>query len=133
MIDCHSLNDHTSEGHATNVSLFNTQLIEQRNPVHRHVIQSVRYLNCSVSHEFHREFFEIRNTMIIKVGGQSHIAIIIAYDEVTSVGELLAKVFIPGNHLAAQAHDQQQWFSLGFTESVKFYCKAIGIYFRHWS
>ena len=71
--------------------------------------------------------------MLIKVGAQAHIAINIAYDEVTSVGELLSEVFIPGNHLGAQAHNQQQWFSVWFTDSLKFYSKAIGVYFRHWT
>ena len=45
--------------------------------------------------------------MIMKVGANADIPIVIAYDEVTSVGELLAEIFIPGDHLGTQAHDRQ--------------------------
>ena len=50
--------------------------------------------------------------MIMKVGAKADIPIVIAYDEMTSVGELLAEIYISGDHLGTQAHDQQTFLIL---------------------
>ncbi len=42
------------------------------------------------------------------MGRAADVAIVEAHHEKTALGELLAEVLLPGDHLGAEAHDQQR-------------------------
>ena len=100
------LGDEAAHGHAEDVGGPEVEGIEEADGVVGHVGDRVRRVLAAQGEAAH--LGDGRRRQAIEVGGAPDVAVVVTDDVVAVGGQVPAQVLGPGDHLGAEAHDQQQ-------------------------
>ena len=90
------------------------ELVQQARAVLGHVPQRVVRRSPRAAQELGD-----RRRGTLHVRRASRVAVVEAHDVEAAIGERLAKVLVPAEHLRAEAHDQQRWLRRRLAERLE--------------
>jgi hypothetical protein len=127
MIDRQQLGDHAAHRCADNMGGADTKCIEDARGVVGHVLEGIGCMQGDMQEVMHHVAQAPRGFCTLDFRRQANIAIIEANDIVASLDERITEVRRPGNHLRAEAHDQQDRVAARVPERVVFDCQSVGL------
>ena len=107
----HLLRDRAAHGRTDHMGLLYAEDVQQADRICGHVGQCVRHaawVNHLTRQTARYQVTHVGNTRLRQPGGLPDVAVVKAYDVVAALRQLGAEGLVPGNHLCAQAHHQQQ-------------------------
>jgi hypothetical protein len=104
VLDRERLADHPAHRGADDVGGLDLEVAHQLERVGRHVGEAV----LTLGHPPQPQLSGRRDTLVVEVGRAPDVAVVEADDVKAALGELLAELLVPPDHLGREAHDQEQ-------------------------
>ena len=131
MLERQALRDHPAERCADHVGAVELEMIEQRRGVVGHVGEAVRDLQRLPGGAARDELGQRRHGHAVEACGQADVAVVVADHEVPAAREAEHELVVPGQELAAQAHDQQDGRIGGVARDLILDLDAVAACTRH--
>jgi hypothetical protein len=96
------------------VRLLDTELVEQAEPVVRHVCEQIRRPPDSPGEDLAR----LRSRAIAQMRRAADVAVVVPDHEETAIGEFRAEVGVPADHLGTKTHDEQHGGTIRIAERL---------------
>ena len=108
MIDAHGLDNHAAQGRTADMRSVDAQFREKGDAVCGHVVERIGNIRRETVDHFGSQFCHVGYTFFVEMTGKADIPVVETDHVKVQVSQRLAEVRIPGDHLAAKTHDQQE-------------------------
>jgi len=123
MAECHQLDDVPAHRGAHHVRPVDVEDAQQRRGVVGHVLQGVGRLLLP-----HGDVEHVGQAQVVELAGEPDVTVVETdHVERAGRGQLLAEVLVPGDHLDAQAHHEQEGRGARAAERVVFELHPVGL------